>query len=95
MKVTMTPEATAFILRRGGQLYVWADRKRCCRATAFVQASTEAPKVPGEFRTIEIQGFQLLLRPAGGTLPDELEVELRGRRHPKVRAYWNGCAFVV
>jgi hypothetical protein len=27
-------------------------------------------------------------------VPDELHVELHGRRRPQIRAYWNGCAYV-
>jgi hypothetical protein len=35
--------------------------------------------------------LQLFFRPAGGMSPDVLEIAMRGRRHPKVAAYWDGC----
>jgi hypothetical protein len=41
------------------------------------------------------RGLQFFVRPANGRLPDELHVDLRGRRKPRVEAYWNGCAYLV
>jgi hypothetical protein len=39
--------------------------------------------------------FLLFLHPALKTLPDELLVVLRGRRHPHIEAYWDGLAYIV
>jgi len=35
------------------------------------------------------------MHPALTTLPDELLVVLRGRRHPHIEAYWDGLAHIV
>jgi hypothetical protein len=35
------------------------------------------------------------LRTGGVGEPDELVVEMKGRRHRHPVAYWNGCAFKI
>jgi len=44
---------------------------------------------------VEAGDFLLFMRPALTTLPDELLVVLRGRRHPRIEAYWDGLAYIV
>ena len=34
-------------------------------------------------------------RAPAGRMPDVLEIGMRGRRHPRVEAYWDGCAFAL
>jgi hypothetical protein len=34
-------------------------------------------------------------RGVGGQLPDVLEIGMRGRRHPRVEAYWDGCLMAM
>jgi hypothetical protein len=41
------------------------------------------------------QELQLFFRAAGGISPDVLEIAMRGRRHPKVAAYWDGCLMAM
>jgi hypothetical protein len=48
-----------------------------------------------DFRRVEAGDFLLFLAPALKTLPDELLVVLRGRRHPHIEAYWDGLAYLV
>ena len=91
-----SPRAAAFIREHGGRLFVWANGRVCCGGTRFIEASTSRPRVPGGFRSIEAEGFELFLRPAGAEiLPHELHIDVKGRRHPRVEAYWNGCAYLV
>jgi hypothetical protein len=39
--------------------------------------------------------FLLFRHPRAQTLPEELLVVLRGRRHPHIKAYWDGLAYIV
>ena len=48
-----------------------------------------------DFRRVEAGDFLLFLAPALKTLPEELLVVLRGRRHPHIEAYWDGRAYIV
>jgi len=96
MRVTATADAAQFIRTRGGQLFVWPAEHRSARLTlAFLQASVDPP--PG--RSISAGSRQgtscCSCTPALKTLPEELLVVLRGRRHPHIEAYWDGLAYIV
>jgi hypothetical protein len=93
VRLDASPEAVRLIQLRGGQLYVWAKRARCCGGPlVFLETSAE----PGQrqFRRVPAQGFELYLE-AGLGEPEELVVEASGRRRRHVHAYWDGCAYVV
>jgi len=96
MRVTATAEAAEFIHARGGQLFVWPAEHRSARLTlAFLQASVDPPARALDFRRVEAGDFLLFLHPALTTFPEELLVVLRGRRHPRIEAYWDGLAYIV
>jgi hypothetical protein len=91
--VTSSPEAVDVIRERGGRLYVWAKRSRCCHGPlVFLETSTE----PGdrEWRRVEADGIELYFD-ARLREPQELVLEAHGRRRKHVHAYWDGCAYVV
>jgi hypothetical protein len=95
MKLVAPDSAVDFIQERGGRLYVWTKRNRCCGgAFSTLGAATEAP-AKTEFRRVdESAGFELYVPTALARLPDELHVE--ARRFPRrIEAYWNGCAWIV
>jgi hypothetical protein len=48
-----------------------------------------------DFRRAAVDELELYLPATLGRLPDELHLELRGRRRKRVEAYWDGCAFVA
>ena len=60
-----------------------------------LQAATEpVPRRP--FRRLTDDEFELFVPEDLGRLPDELHLELRGRRQrQRVEAYWDGCAYVI
>jgi hypothetical protein len=95
MQLVAPDSAVDFIRERGGRLYVWTKRNRCCGgAFSTLGAATEAPaKI--EFRRVhDYAGFELYVPASLSVLPDELHVE--ARRFPRrVEAYWNGCAWIV
>jgi hypothetical protein len=94
MKVVVSDEATELIQARGGRLYVWVKKGRCCGAARTLTTSSEAP-ARQEFRRIEAgERFELFIPAHLDPLPDELQLDTR--RYPRrVEAYWNGCVWVV
>ena len=96
MRVTVTADAAEFIRTRGGQLFVWPAEHRSARLTlAVLEASVDPPPRALDFRRVEAGDFLLFLHPGLTTLPEELLVVLRGRRHPHIEAYWDGLAYIV
>jgi hypothetical protein len=96
MRVTASADAVEFIRAHGGQLFVWPAEHRSARLTlAFLKASVDPPPQALDFRRVEARGFLLFMDPALQTLPEELLVVLRGRRHPHIEAYWDGLAYIV
>jgi hypothetical protein len=95
VKVHASAKAAEFIREHGGRIYVWASGAACCGGTRFIESSTESPDDLAGFVAIERPEFALFVRPAGGALPDELHVDLRGWRTARVEASWNGCAYLV
>ena len=96
MRVTAAADAVGFIRAHGGQLFVWPVEHRSARLTiALLEASVDPPPGTLDFRRVEAWDFLLFLHPALKTLPDELLVMLRGRRRPRIAAYWDGLAYIV
>lgn len=94
MKLVVSDAAAHLIEERGGRLYVWVKRGRCCGAVRTLATSAEAP-ARQEFRRLEgDERFELFLPARLHPLPDELQLDVR--RYPRrVEAYWNGCVWVV
>lgn len=93
----ISEEAASFVAARGGSLWVWAAHPRmCCAGTpAYMHAATGAPPGRSGFTTIPVAGLELWFRAPAGPRPDVLEIGLRGKRHPRVEAYWDGCLFAL
>jgi hypothetical protein len=95
MNVVAPPSVQAFVSERGGCLYVWTDRTRCCGgAMTFLKSSTTRPRTERAFREAASEGFRLFVDPGSRELPDELHLVLKGWRRKRVEAFWNGCALV-
>ena len=94
MQLVVSPAAAGFLHDQGDRLYVWATRNRCCGGGLSLEAAVEAP--PGrEFCPVDnTAGISLFLPAALPELPDELHIDLQ-RWPRRVRAYWNGCIYVV
>jgi hypothetical protein len=93
MRVEASPEAIRLVPERGGKLYVWAKRSRCCHGSiTFLETSSEPGDRP--FRRVGAEGIELYLDARLGE-PEELVIEAKGRRRKHVHAYWDGCAYVV
>jgi len=93
MRVRASPEAVQLVRDRGGKLYVWAKKTRCCGGSViFLETSSEAGERP--FRRVPADGIELYLDESMRE-PDELELDVGGLRRKHVHAYWDGCAYVV
>jgi hypothetical protein len=99
MRVEASADAVEFLLRRGGRLWVWAARPRvCCWGTpAYMHAAIERPPGLTGFGAVSSapEGLEIWFRAPSGRFPDVLEIAIRGRRHPRVEAYWDGCAVAL
>ncbi len=96
MRVTATPEARSFIQEHGGWLFVWWTDHSCCGGRlTLLDASTESARSDRRFDRVEAEGFTLFLAAGRRAYPDELVIELKGRKRRRVEAYWNGCAYVA
>ena len=81
--------AVAAIRERGGALYVWPRKARCCGGAITLEAATTPPdKV---FRRIDTDELELFV-PIGMATPSSLHVEIS--RRGRIRAFWNGLAWV-
>jgi hypothetical protein len=97
MRVQVSPEAAELVAARGGRLWVWAARPRmcCAGAPAYMHTATGAPPGRSGFTRIPADGLELWFRAPAGPRPDVLEIGLRGKRRPRVEAYWDGCLFAL
>ena len=95
MNITASDTVRDLVRERGGALYVWTCSHRCCSGPlTLLEAGTERPAgAAWRFRRIDAGGFELLLDLGGQSLPEELVLELRGRRR-RITAFWNGQAWV-
>ena len=87
-----SPEAVAAIREQGGRVYVWPRDVRCCHGFSYLEAGAEPPG-GHDFRRVNASGFELWLAPLG-RLPEELHLDVRGRRRRRVAAYFDGCAWI-
>ena len=58
----------------------------------FLEASTERND-RHVFRRLPADGVELYIDVP--RLPEQLEIDVHGRFRRKIRAYWNGCAWVT
>lgn len=75
---------------RGGRLYVRAVGARCCGATKHLEAAS-APEQGRAYERVHAGDFEVFF-PSEARLPDELHLDARRGR---LRAYWDGCAWVT
>jgi|GEM_PF-6886183 len=92
MQVVVSPSACARIAARGGRLYVWLRKSRCCGGLTTLEVAHEAPRGRVFRRVDQEVRFELYVPEHLARLPDELVVEA-GRR--QLDAFWNGCAWVT
>ena len=60
-----------------------------------MHAATERPPDLSGFGLVSHAGVEIWFRAPAGRVPDVLEIGLRGRRRPRVEAYWDGCRIAL
>ncbi|MFN8233425.1 MAG: hypothetical protein U0V56_08140 [Actinomycetota bacterium] len=96
MRILATSEARSIIKDQGGLLFVWTVTVGNVRGWArTLRTSTEPPQDALEWRRFETKGFLVFVPPWMRHLPRELHIEATGRIRRRVRAFWNGCAYVL
>ena len=94
MRVVASEPARQLIGERGGRLYVWVRKGRCCGGLRTLTTAGE-PRRDIEFRRVEEEcRFELFVPAHLAPLPDELHLDVRSRAR-SVDAYWNGCAWIA
>jgi hypothetical protein len=95
MRIVSSEQAAEVIRSEGGRLYAWTDPHRCCSGGVTLLQTASEPRPGRRFTRFQADGFELWFDPAGRELPDELLLDVKGRRRKRVEAYWNGCAFIT
>jgi hypothetical protein len=95
MRIVSTPEVRSLIRDNGGMLFVRLSPLASVRgAMRRVLTSTSLPEDALDYQRFETKGFLLFLAP-GIRPPRELHLRMVGRIRRRLRAFWNGCAFVM
>jgi hypothetical protein len=97
MRLEISAEAARLARERGGRVWVWAAVPRaCCASTApLMHAATERPAGLAGFARLAAAGVEVCFRPPAGRCPEVLEIAVRGRRRPRIEAYWDGCLMAL
>ena len=94
MKVVISDEASEYVRRRGGVLYVRANHHRCCGGgLTLLDSTTDRPTNTSDYVCEESEGIEVRYQRDALTRPDELVIELRGLVKRRPVAHWDGCAF--
>ena len=88
-EVVASARAIDAIRERGGALYVWPRKARCCGGAITLEAATAPPD--SVFRRVEVDEIELFV-PIGMATPASLHLEIN--RRGRIRAFWNGLAWV-
>lgn len=60
-----------------------------------MHAAIQPPSGLLGFRQTPAAGLELWFRAPAGASPEVLQIEMRGKRHPRVEAFWDGCLFAL
>ncbi len=95
MRVATTEEFDSFVAIRGGVAYVDLATHGCCSGgLRVVEVTMSPPRGAAAYRTFTAGRIRVAVGPSVGRGPDELALEMTGRRRRSPRGTWDGCAFV-
>jgi hypothetical protein len=96
VRIVADRKAREYLLAQGGTATVTARSQRCCTgALTTLVLRTEAPDDPTSYERLVDNGLVVYYRSARGAHPDELVLKLKGSRHPRIEALWDGCAYAI
>jgi hypothetical protein len=94
VEILISEAAASHIARHGGAVFVRPQAHRCCTGgLTLLDASTSSPPDAAAFDSIRAHGIDVRFASGPGGRPDQLHIELRGRRRPHPVALWDGCAY--
>ncbi|MFI5035767.1 MAG: hypothetical protein ACHQFZ_06140 [Acidimicrobiales bacterium] len=94
MEIIISDEARAFVLSRGGTVYVRANERKCCGgAMVLLDATTTPPRHQDGALNVSADDVAVSYQGHPRGVPNQLLIEMRGvlRRH--LAAYKDGCVF--
>ncbi len=107
MKIIATPKAEAYVRELGGAVWVWLDPRRGpVGSYVWLEAHCEPPrsskkssftrssKRPHRFKATEGAGITVHHDFGRLDTPEELHLDIKGLKHKRIEAYWNGSIFV-
>jgi hypothetical protein len=96
MDVELSDTARDFVRARGGKVFVRAHSHRCCSgAMTLLDVWTEAPKGFSTFSSVHSGDAEVEFSGGPASQPHLLSIDVRGRRRPRLVAYWDGCLFKI
>jgi hypothetical protein len=96
VRLVASDDVRSFVAAHGGAVYVKARSQRCCTGSLTVlDVTTERPSDLAGYERVEDPVIDVYLRVVQPRRPDELFIELKGRKRPKLAAFWDGCAYVI
>ncbi len=94
MDIKISERAREFVLGHGGTVYVKTTHSRCCSGTlTMFDVSTDVPLDVERYARWDADGVEVRYLTAMTTLPDELSIDVKGRRRVRLEAYWDGCLY--
>ena len=94
MELQLGPGAVDFIRAHGGECFVWTGGP-CCGGTRFVESSCAARPDRERFEALSADGVTVFVRAGFGRVPERVEVRVAGRTRPRLRASFDGCAYLI
>jgi len=95
-EIEISDQARAYVAARGGTLYLRVRHNRCCSGgLTFLDAATSARGDAERYEHLRAESLDVRLFHLGSVLPQTLSVEVRGKRRPRLVAYWDGCAYRI
>ena len=107
MRIVADDRVREHVGSRGGSLWVWLDPHRgVVGSHTYLEANTEPPgssretrftrssRRPHRFSRLESDGITVHYDWGHRAPPDELLLEVKGIRHKRIEAFWDGCIFV-
>jgi len=94
MDVQISERAQQYVVSHGGIVYVRTTHSRCCSGLlTMLRATIDPPVGATSFTSHPTSDVDVRYSWGVGPGPSELMIDLKGRRHPRLEAYWDGCQF--
>jgi hypothetical protein len=96
MRVIASEEAVGFVRERGGRAFVWPlelEGPSLGQGVFALEVATESPGADRGFVRFAGEEIDILFDATVHGVPDELHLAIKGWRHKRLCAYWNGHSY--